>query len=476
MRDRGHSPIGTAHRAWATFVVMLTLVVSGLLTDTRVVSAAEHGATLTVDCSRPGLVKVFDGVCIWRLDPDDGANREAHLAAHPTDPDTVLVTWRSGEWSEGPRIWAGMTTDGGATWRVTKLRNPNLLDVPGMQRYAYDSTAAFGPDGTAYVLYGGENRGVGIYVEDRVTLAKSVDDGETWTFHTFRDMPNGVLGPDYPDFSVAPDSGDIYVVSQDFSGVGVSQSAGLWLWKSTDGGQFWTPKPLLVNDPSGIGAIPYGYIPRVVAGPKGFVMVTFNLFDLNTFAGAILVSRDGGNTFEGPTIVHPYDTQQAPESTTFINDPGAVWSQRKSTHVALVYGDGDRVIGLRSRDSGTSWSKPTVLTRLPAQTGTIWLSAAADDKGTVYAEYRYGSDNPPVFGVGLLRWSADGQVQTLRLVHAKGVAGEWIVGDDYGALDVAADGSPWAAFSDLRDHPRERIAVTHAVTRRSNSRGRVDPR
>ncbi len=167
--------------------------------------SAESGALL--DCTIPNAAPLpGGGICVQILAPTSERQREASIATHPTDSNTVLVTWREGEFSVEPHIYAGITKDSGAHWNIQRLTDPAFQAnrLPGTRSYGFDSTAAFGPDGTAYVLYGGEyehldSNGVDIYPRGHgqgMTLAVSVDDGNTWTYHG---EPDGLRDLFHPD-------------------------------------------------------------------------------------------------------------------------------------------------------------------------------------------------------------------------------------------------------------------------------------
>jgi hypothetical protein len=417
------------------------------------------------------------GVCVHLLGLEGERNREASLATHPTDPQTVLVTWRVGEFSGGPRIAAAVTRDGGAHWEVTELRNPAVPDlgVPGAERYAYDSIAGFGPDGTAYVLYGGEYRYLQeppayVFPEFRMTLARSADGGATWTYHTFADLPTSTFGPDYPDMAIAPDSGRITVAAQMYgfptvlAGPACSLAPcvapeGIWTWSSSDGGATWDgPVIAIANPPTfGIG-VPFHYLPRLEAGPGGFVLLSTNAVGGPDFGGYITRSEDGGATWGTPQLVHAYKGGTG----SAINSPAAVWTEDGATQAALVYGDGDRVVGYRSQDGGATWGTATLLATYAKGTSHFWMRA--DARGaTVWAEARYGSNDPDRFLASAYAWSPGGAVWEDALVDVPVPGAYEGAGDDYAAFAVAADGSAWAGWSDLRSGDAEKIAIAHVA-------------
>ncbi len=275
------------------------------------------------------------------------------------------------------------------------------------------------------------------------------------------------------DLAVAPDTGELYVSTQSEldspigpfcgavpCGVLVVGSSGLFFSKSSDGGQTWTPPMLMYQ--TYVANVGFDGAPRVKAGPNGLVIVSY---ETNSF-DAVSVSHDGGMTWSQNIGVHPAGTT-LPENggEGALNDPVAMSSTGNDGKVSLIYGGyAEGFSGYRSTDFGATWSStPTALAKYPDNVGDVWTRAVGDNNGNAYAEYRYGSAKNPLFGVGFLQWRADGTVSNVDLVNAAGVKGNYEVGDDYGAVSVAADGSVWMAWSDPRGSEHERIAVTRVV-------------
>ena len=78
------------------------------------------------DCS---IAKDDATPCVARLDPDDGNDLEVSLAAHPDDPDTILLAWTSRLGSRA-EIWTAITQDAGKHWTLAKMQNPHLGPDP----------------------------------------------------------------------------------------------------------------------------------------------------------------------------------------------------------------------------------------------------------------------------------------------------------------------------------------------------------
>lgn len=394
-------------------------------------------------CDVGERVALSGGLCAAVVGAPYERDREVSLATHPTDPQTVLVTWRQGEIGGEAHILTGYTTDGGATWRVTTLENRGH-DPPGgesLDSYGYDSIAAFGADGTGYVLYGGDRTGAQAF--DRLTLAKTRD-GATWSYSMVYEGPIGVASPDYPDLAVAPDGKHVFVVTYSVTLAPVSE--GVWLWTSDDGGVTWSlPRVILPAS-----ALQHHYAPRITAGEDGLVVIATNTISPEPSsegvspndgptAAWVAISRDGGATFDPPRNVRDYEQGSGiySKAAGVINDPVALHGKT----VSLVYGDEGRFIGYRSPDAGHTWGDPVELGSFGGP--AIYTSVASAPDGGVAAMTRYGTED--LFGISLLRWSDAGAVVTT--LHEDSLRGAYELGDDYGAIGVARDGAAWIAWA-----------------------------
>lgn len=398
-------------------------------------------AAWVADCALASDVSVIP--CVRILDPDGGSDLEASLAAHPTDASQVLVTWTS---RTGPRadVWAAVTEDQGANWTVTKMENPDLgSDLPASSRYAFDTIATYGPDGRAYVFFGGQTQRAADYLpepNDRITIASSADGGETWTYDLVTEDP-GVFLWDAMDMAVAPDDGAMYAVAQSVS------LRGVWFWKSPDGGDWSEPRPISILPADG-----YAYWPRVAAGPDGLVVVTAKTIATEPLVA--LVSHDAGATFERVTVL------TRGTSGVLIGDPTWVDPATGSIRVAAAGSGG--VVLAESDDRGVSWTEPVLLTPAPNGFDLRWSMAAGDSSGNRYALVSMGQDGGWL--IHLVAWR-DGEEPTVVPIVSDGHAQPRRegAGDEYGGLAVAADGSVWAAWSDSRFDGPETISVARLI-------------
>lgn len=436
----------------ASSLLLATLLLAGCVsgppaTLEPAAGAPEAWPALVPSCAPPAAAPPDGGVCVqWLGDPAE-RNLEASLAVSPVDPDTVLVAWTVREkgavWSNA-RVLAGITTDGGRTWRTTVLNDPSVEDLPVAEGYSFDQRALFAPDGTALVLYGGEMQRIATVADgiSRITLASSKDGGESWSYSRVAEMPAVTF--DYFGFAAAADTGDLYVATVELV------SGGVWFWRSLDGGASWEgPKPLYAS-----AVAPHGIhrVPHVAAGADGFVIaVTIAALDTGmgaTAAGtAALVSRDGGASFEPERQVAPsryFDLVAAPVAIEMRDgEPRA--------HV-LVAGEGG-IYDVVSLDGGASWEEPTLLARLPAGRA-YWAVPALSPEGVMHALVRTDEASAP-------RWTVT-LGETVLATHDR-LANGGAAGEDYGGLAFATDGSLWVAFSDPRPGATERIAVAHLV-------------
>jgi hypothetical protein len=178
------------------------------------------GANVLVD--KPGLIE---------------AHNSPSLARDPRLPDVVVATYRI----DRPTFSAvlGWSADGGRTWHGTSLPLPPGLDRP------YAADAAFGPDGTLYVIYanlqGSGNTPANLW------LARSSDGGRTLS------APVRVAGRLAFQARIAVDqAGVVYVTWLQGTQVGLFELTGppssIVESRSSDGARSFSP-PVRVSDP-----------------------------------------------------------------------------------------------------------------------------------------------------------------------------------------------------------------------------------
>lgn len=469
-RSEGFSPPPPTASS-VTVRVLAMAVVAGLLAgcaapaDPLGGGDIPSGLVLKPDCTTQGFEATDSGVCARLFGTSAALEWEPHLAAHPKNGNTVLLT--STRIADGPlpvdalwdgtvTVWASMSTDGGATWRTTEFGEPLpvVRDVPLHQRYSFDPIAAFGPDGTAYVLFGGENQYVALYgtLQTRLTVARSKDDGQSWTMHRFHQAYLGLDSDDYMDLAAAPDSSHLYVVADTYSLP--LEGNEILFWRSRDGAATWeTPKRLSAGDHQ---------FPRVYAGRDGLVVVIgypYGQRPVDYEGVDVWISRDGGTTFGAPQRI-----AKAPIMFEDAIHP-AIWEPADGgpARIDIAYSSENAIYLVRSLDEGLSWLEPQLLSRSPEDHAGNLHEAEVGPDGTFHALERYGRNRDPMrFGINLLSVSPDGNVSRVELVNKTGLRGEPYVGGHYGGLDVGTDGSVWAAWGDPRTQPH-RIALASLV-------------
>lgn len=453
-----------AVRAWGIIVALVFLAGCAAPAIDSGASDLPSSLLLKPDCAIQGFQATDSGVCARMFRTTAGQEWEPHLAAHPRNEKTLLLTATSiapgavpvGPLADGPvSVWAAMTIDGGATWRTTEFGEPLpvVRDVPLHQRYSFDSIAAFGPDGTAYVLFGGENQYV-LYstLQTRLTVARSKDDGATWTMHRFHQAYLGLDSDDYMDLAAAPDSNDLYVVADAYPDpLGGNE---ILLWRSRDGANTWEPpKRLSPGDHQ---------FPRVYAGRDGLVVVIGYPYADGPvdYAGVdIWISRDGGSTFDAPKRIAEAPIMFEDAIHPAIHEP----KDGGQARIDVAYSSENATYLLRSLDEGRTWQAPLLIS--PPRQGHLanLHEAEVGPDGTFHALERYGRNRDPMrFGIDLLSVAPDGKVSRVELVNKTGLRGEPYVGGHYGGLDAGADGRVWAAWGDPRSRPH-RIALASLV-------------
>lgn len=453
-----------------------SLVIVLLLAGCTSGPAPNHSSAAAVGCmSLPNLAAGLP--CPNFLTATNGASVEASIAAHPIDPDTLVVAWTERNSTvHTAHVWAAFSHDRGVTWARTRMHDPSQTFPGATEAYSFDVTTAFGPDGTAYVLYGGETLSVPnpvpvpsppvrllptetVPITDRITLA-STHDGATWTYHAVAvagsSTPWYAFATDFMSVAVAPDTGHIYVVSDVASAV--VQGTGQWLWRSNNGGVTWSSQVL---HPAEATEGQHAF-PRVGAGSGGRVDVASEA-DLpdGSFSHWMDESTDDGSTF----TMH-----RLPTNLTRVGRGMPILSAEGHTFVART---ADAIVALRSGD-GVHW---TLEKLAPGDDQFAWFSVAALRGHTLAALTQRmdcdahmgltgdGAPEPWEMRLALEHGGAgpSGQGGTIddRNVTLKQDHGPYKCynGNDYAGLAFGADGTLWGAWSDVRGSAQARIAV-----------------
>jgi hypothetical protein len=421
------------------------LLLAGCLQATPWSPSATHRPLVNwrADCSIEADPSPGGGVCVRLLAANSDPQLEASLATDPQDARTVAVTWtvRHGGASH---IYAAVTHDAGRTWRTTLLEDPTA-GLPGIDDYAFDSIAAFGPDGTLFVMYGGNDPRPDEQLgpTSRITVAATTDVGADWSYHRLTEGPIAVLW-DFMDLAVAPDTGELYVVA------GSTGYRGVWLWASHDEAATWGgPTPVVPpTAPQEADAT----LPRISAGPSGLVMI---LRDSVPDAESLVVSHDGGATFGAPILI---DFPSTYPSAPAIASDGSV------ARLVLAAPSANDLVERDSRDGGQTWAGPSTV--WAGGHDLKWTAPAIDPHGGLglLAEDYASCGQAPWAAFALLSDALTDSLQNVTLASSSAdrpvACGPT---DDYGGAAFASDGSFWAAWSDPRGAASDRIAVAHLV-------------
>ena len=365
----------------------------------------------------------------WTFNPGPGRDMEVSLAVDPRDSDWVLVAWQE----DIRRIWAARTDNAGRTWRVEQLRDP--VGPPlGTSQEGFDPTAAIGPDGTMFVLYGGvAGPAPGAGIAGGITLARAK--GRDWSFHHLDDLGTPHLW-DAMHLAVAPDSGALYVVAQSIV------HRGIGFWKSIDRGDSWSllrfPQAENPESAAQTSSDGYNYWPRIAAGPKGLVFLHTKAVSSSGDQIRATVSLDGGENW-GP--VTPLTDEALPGRLVGI--PGAF--------------DGSLAVAGHATNSGLvilkahKATRPWRLKRVPvpeafrARAVPDWSTVAAR-RGAIWMLHT-GEGADPRWQVLLTRMRGTAVKTTVLSTSGQGKPRSTSAGDEYGGLGIAPNGSVWAAWS-----------------------------
>ena len=251
---------------------------------------------------------------------------QVRLAAHPSDPDELLLTWLQardvgplGEFpAAGNPIVASRSGDGGASWST-----PTPVSRPGRER-ALAPSAAVGSRGELHVLYldvgedrldyegdHGNEKGPPYSGRFSLVYARSVDGGRTWKESLVDDriVPTERFIPfiaPSPSLAVDPQSGRLYAAFHDAR----DGSADVMVWFLASGGARWS-RPVRVNDTAPDDRTTQ-YLPQLAVAPGGRLDVAYydRRDDVRNDV-SLQSSGDGGRTFGKSATLssRPFDSR-----------------------------------------------------------------------------------------------------------------------------------------------------------------------
>jgi hypothetical protein len=336
--------------------------------DILVARSTDNGATWT----GPAALNT-------NADSDSGADERPHVTTDGAG--NWLVVWESWDDLSGTigtdaDILVARSTDNGTTWTAPAALNTNAATDSGSDYSPQVTTDGAGK--WVAVWYSTEwNVGGGIGDDSDILVARSTDDGASWTapaaLNTNAATDSG--GDSVPQ--VTTDGAGYWVAvwqSSDDLGGTIGTDVDILVARSTDNGASWTaPAALNTNAATDSGL---DYSPQVTTDGAGKWVVVWNSNE--NLSGTIgtdydmLVSRstDNGTTWTAPAALNTNATTDSGEDSyaQVITDRGGNWLTiwRSGENLfdpnlgATIGGDYDILVAC-STDNGVTWTWPAAL-------------------------------------------------------------------------------------------------------------------
>mgnify|MGYP000026492615 FL=1 len=304
----------------------------------------------------------------YRVRPTTNTTQsELSIDVHPTNPSILFGGANTTNWPVSTLYGTGCywTTNGGLNW--SGFDNP----PSSMGSNSGDPANVIGTNGYFYVGYIDNPGGQGI--------ARSTDNGTTWTTYTVTPNPGSLADKNHLmiDKKVgSPFENRLYDVWTDFGGANDNHAV---LKYSTNFGQTWSSS---VNLSSTLSPGSHAQGVNVQTGPNGEVYVAFAIYDnwpTGEDAIGFAKSTDGGVTWTKSRVygaltpngsfnfgirgnIKPTSIRVASFPSMAVDRSGGpnngyiyiTWPQRGVTPA----GSDPDVVMIRSTDGGTTWSAP----------------------------------------------------------------------------------------------------------------------
>lgn len=387
-----------------------------------------------------------------------GSEVEPRLAVNPQDPANVVATFQQDRWSNGGSrgLVAGVSLDGGATWRSLAIPGLSLCSG-GTYHRATDPWLSFAPNGDLYHI------GLALDVDFSITLppgvrpprlealgnanalfvSKSTDGGLSWQgpFSIIEDIG----GPLDDKETITADPTDaasrlVYATWDRYEPLaGGHVRAPALFARTTDGGETWEPARVIYDPGADNGTVgnqilvlPDGTLLdlfseyRAVRGPRG-------ISGYENFL-SVIRSADKGRTWEGPDglplrafplvlghVVDPRTRAPVRSGDGLVDvavDPrsGALYAAWEDSRfdVDVDLGFRESILFSTSADGGFTWSGPVAIANgaprsgvLDDQAFTPTIRVAANGTvGVSYYEFQHGQATSALTDHWLVRCAA----------------------------------------------------------------------
>lgn len=313
--------------------------------------------------------------------------------------DTLYAVWLDDRRNLSDNaVYFAKSTDGGVTWHA----NQRISSLP-YDDWPQEPAIAVRPDGAIYVIWHLFYRDGSQQVND-VRLAVSTDGGATFALSTLYDGFDDDGDFDNPQMTVDPDTGQLYILIDDYRVSGESGGYNLWLLTYDDATQSWLETR--VNDEPRSGR---DTASTAIQGPlmsltarNGRVCVAWE-DQRNRFAIYGACSTDQGRTFGPNVIISNSDAifprlALAPDSTlyatyTYDTDPQGNIRLRSSADLGATWQSEMRVTTdvideIQDWDMGVDANGQLVIAWNDAaggfSSGNLWLTTSID-RGATFA-------------------------------------------------------------------------------------------
>jgi hypothetical protein len=328
------------------------------------------------------------------------AQAEPHIARSPADPDFLVATFQEGRFTDGSAVNCGysISRDGGLTW-TRALIPGTTASTGGPYPRLTDPVAAVGSNGFVYLntLAAGSSTRVGEILVNRSTNGGASFEQPVVAYKA----PSVNVFPDknwiaVNTFANTPTAGRIVVTFTAFPAPGQQGPTPIMRVYSDDHGVTWSPAAFVHASTT----IAQSSLPVFL--PDGKLAIVY--WNFNTPGSTtddfleMVVSNDGGNTFEAPRPVQAVPTTwNHPQIRDGFFTP-SVTADRVNGNIYVAYqarlNGPPRIVITRSSDAGATWSSPIAVSDNPSHSGVFNPAIATSPDGkTLTVVYQSNRDN-----------------------------------------------------------------------------------